>query len=165
MRRGFTLLELMIVISIIVVVGGFVWIGLSNIGSSQELKNVTLVAANILRDAQQRSTVQQDGYYWGVQFENVDGRDKFTLFRTTTRSADNIEEVVLTTMRSTVELVKPVKNNSPLKVIFNQITGQLISTSCPSSDFFEEVEISVVNKEEDKSQIKIFCNGRVEFQK
>ena len=164
MRRGFTLLELMIVISIIVVVGGFVWIGLSNIGSSQELKNVTLVAANILRDAQQRSTVQQDGYYWGVQFENVDGRDKFTLFRTTTRSADNIEEVVLTTMRSTVELVKPVKN-SPLKVIFNQITGQLISTSCPSSDFFEEVEISVVNKEEDKSQIKIFCNGRVEFQK
>ena len=164
MRRGFTLLELMIVISIIVVVGGFVWIGLSNIGSSQELKNVTLVAANILRDAQQRSTVQQDGYYWGVQFENVDGRDKFTLFRTTTRSADSIEEVVLTTMRSTVELVKPVKNSS-LKVLFNQITGQLISTSCPSSDFFEEVEISVVNKEEDKSQIKIFCNGRVEFQK
>ena len=164
MRRGFTLLELMIIISIIVVVGGFVWMGLLNIGSSQELKNVTLVAANILRDAQQRSTVQQDGYYWGVQFENVDGRDKFTLFRTTTRSADSIEEVVLTTMKSTVELVKPVKNSS-LKVLFNQITGQLISTSCPSSDFFEEVEISVVNKEEDKSQIKIFCNGRVEFQK
>ena len=163
MKKGFTLLELMIVIAIIAVIAMFVWIGLAQIGGSQALKNVTLTATTALRDAQQRSVVQQDGYYWGVQFENIEGRDKFTLFRTTTQSADSIEIVNLTTMKPMVELIKPIKDD-PLKMDFNQITGQLITNSCPNPDFFEEIEIGIVGKE-DKSQIKIFCNGRVEFKK
>jgi len=163
MKKGFTLLELMIVIAIIAVIGMFVWLGLAQIGGTQALKNTTLTATTALRDAQQRSMVQQDGYYWGVQFDNIEGRDKFTLFRTATKAADIIRVINLTTMKPAVELIKPIKDEK-LKIVFNQINGQLITNSCPNPAFFEEVEIGIVGKE-DKSQIKIFCNGRVEFTK
>jgi prepilin-type N-terminal cleavage/methylation domain-containing protein len=160
MRRGFTFLELMIVIAIIAVISGFVWMGLLGLGHSQELRNAVLVAVATLRDAQQRSVVQQEGYYWGVQFENVEGRDKFTLFRTTTKSADSIEDVNLTVMKPAIELIDPADNSSST-LVFDQISGDLID--CPAGGF-EEIKISIVDKD-DESQIKIFCNGRVEFQK
>lgn len=69
-EKGFTLVELLITIAIVVIIGA---IGFINFANYRQRNNVKLTAQEIialLRDAQNRAIAQDSGTSWGVQFNN-----------------------------------------------------------------------------------------------
>lgn len=69
-NRGFTLIEILVVlgISVILATGGF--LALWNLRKHQALQLSAEKIVAVLRDAQARSVSQEDGLTWGVHFEN-----------------------------------------------------------------------------------------------
>lgn len=68
--RGFTLIEILVVlgISVILATGGF--LALWNLKKHQALQLSAEKIVAVLRDAQARSVSQENGLVWGVHFEN-----------------------------------------------------------------------------------------------
>lgn len=75
-RRGFTMIELIIVITIFVITAG---ITLPFLGNFQQVETIEVLRQDLgqtLRMAQHRSMTQQNGLKWGVRFDP----NRYTLF-------------------------------------------------------------------------------------
>ncbi len=68
--RGFTVIELMLVIGIIAILSVVSFVGLSGRKSKTELDGVSKQMVSLLREAQSRSVSQSSSTIWGVRFEN-----------------------------------------------------------------------------------------------
>lgn len=78
-NRGFTLLELLLVIAILAILSSGVVIWFAGYQKKAELDSTSKMIVETLRDAQSRSTSGKDFKQWGVCFDAID--NKFTLFR------------------------------------------------------------------------------------
>ncbi|MFH1758996.1 MAG: prepilin-type N-terminal cleavage/methylation domain-containing protein [Patescibacteria group bacterium] len=159
--KGFTLLELLIVISIIGAIAFFAWVGLGQLGSKQNLADAAQSVVALLRDAQQRSITQADGSAWGVRFNNepTGNLDGYYLF-------NNIDPSVAVSsfvLDSSLELRQPSELDPPLEVVFKQISGELDSLLCPSVLPPAVIETGIKVDLANSKIIQIFCNGRIEF--
>lgn len=80
-RGGFTLIEMLIVLSIGVILGTIGILSLSNYRREQSLRLSAQSIVAFLKDAQSRSISQEEGLQWGVRFyEPAGGRDSYYLF-------------------------------------------------------------------------------------
>lgn len=156
-RGGFTLIEFLIVIALIIVLAFFSWQGLSSFGGNQELDNTAVSISALLRDAQQRSVTQVDGKSWGVKF----GGGRYFLLSTAQSVDGPITDWTVSTtvpLDSALKFIKPIDS---LIVVFRQISGELGAVNC-SGGAGEEIEIGLVGGEEIRI-IKVFCSGKVEY--
>ena len=160
-NKGFTLIELMIVIGLIGVIAFFAWANLRGVGNQQELSNTTRSITALLRDAQQRSITQVDGRYWGVRFKShspvSEERDYYFLFNSPSISSPSLATTTLITLKSFIKLA------TTSTVIFKQISGELSLVGCPAVFASSTIRLSVLNNPQSSSTIKVFCNGRIEF--
>lgn len=125
--RGFTLLELMIVMAILAILSGGVVIWFMGYQRQAELDSTSKMIVDTLRDAQSRSISGKDFKSWGVCFDASGNR--FILFR------DDGVDCAISTIKEENYLSSFVKigmlcpitgvclNGGGNKIIFNNLNG------------------------------------------
>ena len=78
-RKGFSLIEIIISISILAIISSSAFVWFINYQRQTELDSVSKIIISVLRDAQSRSTSGTDNKKWGVLFDN--SNNKLILFR------------------------------------------------------------------------------------
>lgn len=118
-RSGFTLVEVLIVVAILVIVSSVTFLGLSRYKGGEDLELTMSEAVAVIREAQRRSITEQDGKQWGIRFSNASS--SYEIFSGATYST------------STVERTYPLSRNvifgnpatSTVDAIFSAISGKL----------------------------------------
>ncbi len=70
-RSGFTLIELMIVLGIIVIISVVTAVSLFSVRNTRDLTNTANEIGTLLREAQSRAVNQDGGASWGVRMDNT----------------------------------------------------------------------------------------------
>lgn len=78
MKKGFTLIEMILSLAILAIILGISAPFLINFSTSQELDSVTEEMVSILRKAQEKSIIAENDSFWGIDFSQP---HKYVLFR------------------------------------------------------------------------------------
>ncbi len=149
---GFSYVEILIVMTLIVItsLGGTV----SLIGfyrSQQPLAAMRSMGAAV-RDAAQRSIAQEDGRYWGVQFDNLIGRDRYVVFSALTTALGGYATSSVTYFARNVQFTEPTISSV---VLFDKMTGAWVSSVCPLLTASTTITAN-------GNSLRIYCNGKIE---
>ncbi len=122
--RGFSLLELLIVMALLVTmatVGSGMY---RNFGKSVELSSTSQVIAADLRHMQAKAMAGEGGFKWGAHFVNTTTDDYYVLFSTsgTTFADVSTDSIATTTLSKTIAFSDPSDSTSK-DIIFNKISG------------------------------------------
>lgn len=121
-QRGFTIVETMVVLGIMVILSVIVVSTLLSRKSQYNLSSAVSQIAAMLRDAQSRSINQEKSTIWGVHFENSTSTAPFyVLFYTAYSSSTAVNRQILPSgvRYSTSTLA----SGASLDITFAQITG------------------------------------------
>lgn len=77
MKRGFTLIEVLVVIGLVAVIATISTISLLNGRRKADLDTTVKQVASLLREAQSNSASQSKGAQWGVHFDNTNSNAAF----------------------------------------------------------------------------------------
>jgi prepilin-type N-terminal cleavage/methylation domain-containing protein len=115
MARGFTLIEMMIVLAIIVILATVGFINFAGVRQHQKLDLAGKSLIAFLRDAQQKAISQESGSAWCVRLENLEtGRDSYYLYSGTCSGAP----AVVVVLPSNIGFVTPTQD-----IFFSKVTG------------------------------------------
>lgn len=114
--RGISIAEVLIGMTIIAIVAGAVFLNLSNYRGFQDLDFDAQRIVSTLRDAQQRSVIQDEDSGWGVRFRNQE-EDSYELFRVMPPGIVG----ATTFLKSSLEFDATVGN--PTETVFTKISG------------------------------------------
>ncbi len=127
MKRGFTLVELLIVIAISVIVGVVAILNISQRRADIDLTTAAQQIATTLRQAQSDSMAQEDGLSWGVHFANTTSPAPFyALFKGSYATGTVSQYSLPPTVAYQTSMLAP---GATLDVTFSQISGAAVSTS------------------------------------
>lgn len=150
---GFSYAEFLIVITLTVIIALGTTASLFRFMQDQAPQSAARAIRAVLRDAEQRSIAQEEGLYWGVRFENLSGpRDRYMLIASQTSNALSYTINSIAYLSPSVQLSEPVADTT---VMFNKITGDLISALCPSTTARSTIMINTVS-------VHVYCNGKIE---
>lgn len=155
--KGFSYIELMIVMGLIIITATAGSVTLFRFTQTREPEIAVQSIIAALRDAQQRSIVQQDGMYWGVQFTNfpesgASGRDSYVLFKSSNQDGSAPTTVSTVFMRKNAQFSEPANS---LAIVFDKMTGGWISPSCPSGTAYAAITVNGISA-------RVYCNGKIE---
>ncbi len=124
-KKGFTLVEVMIVMSIVAVVGLISGLNLVGKKSTSDLMSTTQKMGALLREAQSDAATQSQGAQWGVHFDNTNPASPyFALFYTTTTYASGtLFGGQYPLPGNLCYMSSTISQGSTMDVIFNQISG------------------------------------------
>lgn len=124
-RRGFSLVELLVVIGIVVSISGIAILSLSGRSSETDLNNAVNQISVTLREAQSRSISQSEGTQWGVHFANTSApTDPFyAMFAGSQYSVSN-ERTHNKLPKGVAYSTNDVAQGGTKDVVFSQITGK-----------------------------------------
>lgn len=151
-KKGFTLVELLVVIGLIIATSAVSFIFILNYRQMRDVQFTIQEITTILRSAQNRSVSQEEGSRWGVHFENSPTGGFFNLFRGA--EYENSSITATTSLRSTIQFNTPGTNNN-LNVIFSPISG------LPNAS--ATVIISLVSDANTSSSVTINSNGEISY--
>ena len=123
MKKGFTLVELIVVIALIIASGAVVFANLAGRRSTTDLTAATQQIGVLLRQAQSDAVEQESDVAWGVHFANPTGTAPFYALFTTSYSAGTVvgtPYLLPTTVAYTTSTLAP---GATLDVIFSPISG------------------------------------------
>lgn len=161
MQKGFTLIEIMMVLGIVIIAAMVVLTSLGQFARQRNLETSTRSLVALLRDAQNRAIGQEDGRYWGVRVENLDVNDRYFLFNATSAIPITVNTSTTSFLKGSAEFLEPSLNTNTT-IIFDKISGSLIQASCPSPGVSSTIQIGLVSDPSNSSTIKIYCNGLIE---
>ena len=126
-NRGFSLVELVLAVGIIVVIASFTLPNLFGRKSVTELNNTVNQMSVTLREAQSRAISQSGGTEWGVRFENGNpsygDQPYFAMFSTLNYSSST--RVIYNILPKGIDYVtSTLAVGSYTDVVFSQITGR-----------------------------------------
>jgi len=117
--RGFSVIEVLVVLSLLVLLTAIVLISLAKLNSSQVLdKSASLVAA-VIDDARSLTLSAKNDSQYGVYFEAGD----ITIFKGATYSSGDPENIV-TPLDSRVALRNITLTGGGSSIVFNRLTGE-----------------------------------------
>lgn len=149
--KGFTLIELVITLGIMVFLAGIGFLFISGYKSNQNINSTSQEIVSVLRNAQNRSLSQEGGGRWGVYFSNpVSGNDFYNLFKGSSYSSSTI--VSQTALSSGVQFDTPISGSSS-SVVFSPVTGL--------PDNALTIKISLTARPSVSSTIIINQNGQI----
>jgi len=157
---AFTLIELIISISILAILAGIGFINIVNYRQRQDLSFAGQEIIEVLRNAQNRSLSQEatstagSGGRWGVYFENPTGagNDFYDLFKGTSYAGGTV--VSKSVLPSNTQFEEPA-NGSSSTIIFSPITG------LPNAS--ATIKISLISSPTSSSTITVGANGNIGF--
>ena len=126
-QSGFTLIEILVVLTIGMLLVGFGFMSLKGFSDSRNLDGDTEALVAMLKSAQEKSLSQEAGVYWAVYiYNNSVGRDYFSLF--TVSDIDNpvynpANVVEVRPLKPNNDLVFPV-GDTGVVVVFKKLTGE-----------------------------------------
>lgn len=125
--RGFSLLELLIVVAIMVILLGAGSGFYQGFGKNVELSSTSQTIAADLRLMQAKAMAGESGYKWGARFvKNVSG-DYYLLFST---DGINSTTTATTTLSSGIKFSDPASGYKD--IIFNKISGTIPAATTTS---------------------------------
>lgn len=155
-QSGFTFIELIVAIGIIVVIATIGFLNLYNFRSESELDLTVREIISVLRNAQDRSISQEDGVQWGGYFENPSvGDGYYLLYKGVTTTV-----VSKSVLRSSIQFLDPISNANK-NVLFSSLSGLPIIDGIPNSSTI----IKIVLKN-DSSKVRVIfvnSNGQIGF--
>ncbi len=151
-NRGFTLIEILIVIGILATLGIAVLPNFLTAVALQDLKGAGDRAVAVLRDAQVRSLAGENQKTWGVEFDA--NNKKFIM--STYVSGLFEAPVTLVNLKNNLEFRDPVSGTK--KIIFNGLTGEPIPKNPVT------IIIGLTNSPANYKTITVYANGRIEIQ-
>ena len=124
-RKGFTLVELIIVIAITIVLGVAVVADFTNSGRVSDLRATTQEIASLLRQAQSDSISGKQGKVWGVYFDNTNpGAPFYALYASANGAYTPTSEVGHYALPSDLCYISStVPIASSVIIYFNQVSG------------------------------------------
>ncbi len=128
--RGYTILELLIVLTLTVIIAGGTLLNLFEFSARQSLDDSAKVTVSMLRNAQERASGQDEGSRWGIYFkDNASDRDIVALFQvdetlvaSTTYTDVPGETVDQRTLARSITLTLPAGATTTL-ILFSKSTG------------------------------------------
>lgn len=147
--KGFSLLELLIVIAVIAILAGAGAGFYMNYGKSVEIKSVSQSMLFDLKMAQSKSMIGEGGLKWGVHF--VNGAKDYYEILSTTETGTFVYSTSNKTIISTVYLPSSVSFSTPTlgnstDIIFNKISGgtSLSSVSIIATNITMTISVSTI---------------------
>lgn len=152
-RAGFSYAEFLIVITLTIIIALGTTASLFHFTQGQAAQSAARAIRAVLRDAEQRSIAQEENMYWGVRFENVSGtRDRYMLIKLPTNNPLSYATSAVIYLSPSAQFKEPVADTT---IVFNKITGDVLSTVCPSRVASTIITINTVS-------IRVYCNGKIE---
>ena len=125
-KAGFSLLELVIVITIIAILGSIGFVKLTDYFIRNNLEKDAQKIAFTLKNARDRSISQDRGLQWGVHFENpTSGQGFYELFAGTSYPGQTI---LRNNLNTGVEFLTPADGLSQ-NILFSKITGLALAST------------------------------------
>lgn len=160
MNKAFTLIELIISISILAILAGIGFINIVNYRQRQDLSFAGQEIIEVLRNAQNRSLSQEatstagSGGRWGVYFENPTGagNDFYDLFKGTSYAGGTVVSRMV--LSSNIQFDIPT-SGSTSTIIFSPVTG------LPNAS--ATIKISLISSPTSSSTITVGANGNIGF--
>jgi len=120
--KGFTLIELVLVMAIVVILSVFTVVSLTGKKNSNDLSLTVSQAAALLREAQGRSVTQAQGVGWGVRFGNATATAPFyALFYGSYTPTSTVGYYRLPT--DVAYATSTIPSGGVVDVVFSQISG------------------------------------------
>lgn len=123
MKKGFTLIELVIVFGIIVAVGAVAFANLSTRKSVTDLTATSQQIASLLRQAQIDAIQQKSNTSWGVHFENSTTTTPFYALFQTSYSTATIVGGLYRLPPTVAYTTSTLASGATLNMTFSAITG------------------------------------------
>lgn len=167
--HGFTLVELLVVITIMGLVGVYTLSNYSTFGEEQKLKNAALDIQSLLKQAQANSASNlkcqnQDNLGWLVVYTSSSDEERFDLkCKNNSGTSGSLKAVIFpssgnTSVTSFTSGVSICSSNT--KITFAPLYGTM--TSDCNTEPTEPLEITLTNsKTESTKQIKVEQGGRI----
>lgn len=122
-RNGFTLVEVIIVIAILVIIASIVWVIFRNVSSNQSVDSASSLVRSVLEDARSRTLAARDDTRYGVHFE----AGSTTLFAGATFSdGDPSNEIVL--LPKGTQISNTALTGGSSNIVFEHLTGAASAT-------------------------------------
>lgn len=121
-QKGFTIIELLVVLALTATVSAFGVISLTNQKRSRDLESALQDFSSVLRDTQRRSITQQDGLRWNVRAtNNVGSGDVYELFTGTSYSTSSVRESYQ--LRNGISFSQPFSGTTT-DIFFSPVSGK-----------------------------------------
>lgn len=123
MRKGFTLIEMLVVVAITVAIATAGFLGLAGYRNKQALESGLNELRAAVEGAKRRSVTQEEGSRWGVRFTNAtSGVSSYALFKGSSYSVSGLDRTY--SFREPVGFGNP-SASSTYDVTFTPLTGAL----------------------------------------
>lgn len=120
-KRGFTLIEILVSVGIIVLLAAGALLSFSKSRNAQNLSTSGQDVLSLLRLAQSKSLAGEDNTSWGVSFPAANP-DQYILFRGTSFAASTFQETY--TVARGIEIANVALAGGGRDVIFKRLTGE-----------------------------------------
>lgn len=121
--KGFTLIEIFVVIAMIFILSGIVFSSYFSFRSHTEVNSGAQEVLNFLRLAQSKTVASEEADKYGVHFE----QEKIVLFRGTLYNPADPDNKIYNFSQVEIPLAEIILNGGGNEVIFERITGQTIN--------------------------------------
>jgi type II secretory pathway pseudopilin PulG len=156
MRKGFTLLELIVVFGLMLAIGAVAFATLSGRKTSTDLTATTQQVVTLLRQAQSDSMEQENNAAWGVHFSNATNTVPFYALFTTSYSTATIVSGPFRLPSTVAFQTSTLGAGSTTDIIFSQISG--VASASTSIGFYMPKQSTAFS-----STISIASSGSVSY--